>query len=259
MKVLSVKTQAILRGAAFFLFFFLLISRFCTVMPDISALEAVAAGESRIPVKNLRGEALFEYTSPIYGEKIQLTLDEISDPMVALTISTEDSRFFSNPGFSPIAMLRAWIQNLTLREKYSGASTITQQVVRNILLTPDERYTQSYGRKIKEVILAFAVTLRYDKETILTIYLNEMYYGRMATGVGRAAEVYFGKSAAELDLNEAALIAGMPQAPNYYSQDEAAGRQRTREVLWIMERNLREDPCIQVRQGWDGRKYCPEK
>ena len=257
MKIPSVKAQALLRGAAFFLILWLLIFRPLASLPDISALEAVAAGEPRVPVRDLSGNLIYEYTSPVYGEKIRLSLDEISDAMIAATLATEDSRFFTNPGFSPAAMLRAAWQNMVLKKTFSGASTITQQVVRNILLSPDERYAQSFSRKLREILLAAAVTLRYDKETILSIYLNEMYYGALSTGVGKAAEVYFGKGADELSLAEAAFIAGMPQAPNYYSQNTEAGQRRTREVLRLMERDVNEGGCIPVRQGRNPRSFCP--
>ena len=108
-------------------------------LPDISALDRVAAGEALIPVRNLAGDLIYMYRSPTYGEQEKVTLDGISDELIALTISTEDNRFYSNPGFSPAAILRAVIQNLILRRTFSGASTITQQVVRNILLSPEER------------------------------------------------------------------------------------------------------------------------
>lgn len=226
-------------------------------LPDISALDRVAAGETLIPVRNLAGNLIYVYHSPVYGEQSKTTLDRISDELIALTISTEDNRFFSNPGFSPAAILRAFIQNLILRRTFSGASTITQQVVRNILLSPEERFERSIGRKTKEILLAALVTLRYDKETILTIYLNEMFYGQNATGAEKAAEVYFGKHASELDLSEAAFIAGLPQAPNYYGNDKNAGLNRQREVLRMLERAVREDRCIQISGGKEPKVYCP--
>ena len=96
-----------------------------------------------------------------------------------------------------------------------------------------------------------------DKETILTLYLNEIYYGRYACGVEKAAEVYFGKHASELDLSEAAFIAGLPQAPNYYGNDPAAGARRQREVLRIAERETRDGRCITLGSGKNPRQYCP--
>ena len=108
-----------------------------------------------------------------------------------------------------------------------------------------------------EIYLGAAVTSCYDKETILTLYLNEIYYGRDACGVEKAAEAYFGKHASELDLSEAAFIAGLPQAPNYYGNDPAAGARRQREVLRIAGRETRDGRCIPLGSGKNARQYCP--
>lgn len=242
---------------AFLLTFTVLFSVLVVHVPDISALGKVAAGEKDVPVKNLLGHEFFVYHSPQYGESIPVSLSEISDEMIALTITTEDSRFFSNPGFSPASILRAVLQNLHFRQTYSGASTITQQLVKNILFPEEKRFERSFARKAMEIFLAAAVTSCYDKETILTLYLNEIYYGQNACGVEKAAGVYFGKHASELDLSEAAFIAGLPQAPNYYGNDPEAGERRQREVLRMAERVVREDRCIPLEAGKNARQYCP--
>ncbi len=226
-------------------------------VPDISVLGRIASGEKDVPVTNLLGQEFFVFHSPQYGEKVNVQLSEISDEMIALTLATEDSRFFSNPGFSPMAILRAVLQNLRFRQTYSGASTITQQLVKNILFPENKRFERSFSRKAMEIYLAAAVTAAYDKQTILTLYLNEIYYGRNATGVEKAAEVYFGKHASDLDLSEAAFIAGLPQAPNYYGNDPAAGARRQREVLRIVERETRDERCIPLGSGKNVRQYCP--
>ena len=228
-----------------------------TNVPDLSAFREIAAGEPDVPIRTLSGQLLFIYHSPQYGEKIMVPLSKISDEMIALTITTEDSRFFTNPGFSPASILRAVLQNLHFRQTYSGASTITQQLVRNILIPEEKRFERSISRKLMEIFLSAALTVCYDKETILTLYLNEIYYGRNATGVEKAAEVYFGKHASELDLAEAAFIAGLPQAPNFYGNSPEAGSRRQREVLWIAERVIREDRCIRLGSGESPRTYCP--
>ncbi len=235
----------------------LLLVRPISMLPDITALEHVAAGDPVVPIRDLFGRTIYEYHSPTYGEQTKIGLEDISDELIALTITTEDNRFFTNPGFSPAAILRAVFQNLIMRRTFSGASTITQQVVKNILITPSERLNRSVSRKAKEIILAAAVASRYDKETVLNIYLNEIYYGNNATGVEKAAEKYFGKHASELDLAESAFIAGLPQAPNLYGYDQAAGRQRQREVLRILERVIRDEPCIQISSEKEPRRYCP--
>lgn len=239
----------------FFIIFLILLFQY---VPDISALGKIAEGESEVPIKNLLGREFFVYHSPQYGEKIQLSLSEISDEMIALTITTEDSSFFSNYGFSPVAIIRAVLQNLHLRKTYSGASTITQQVVRNILFPENVRFERSLMRKVLEIYLSAAVTFCYDKETILSLYLNEIYYGRDACGVGKAAEIYFGKPASELNLTEAAFIAGLPQAPNYYGNNHNAGERRQQEVLRIFERALSREGCIPLGSDDNSGCFCPE-
>lgn len=243
-----------------FIFFFILFTFLgLQITPDISALNGIASSESDVPIRNLAGKILFVYHSPQYGEKIMVPISEISDEMIALTITTEDSRFFSNPGFSPAAILRAVLQNLRLGQTFSGASTITQQLVRNIFFPESVRFNRNIFRKIMEIFLSAAVTQHYDKEMILTLYLNEIYYGQNCTGVEKAAEIYFGKHASELNLEEAAYIAGLPQAPNYYGTDPSAGILRQREVLRLFYRALEETQCIPISSDKPPRLYCPEK
>ena len=250
--------QAMLSAAAVLLFIGLFLFRCIGTLPDISVLQPIADGEAAVPIRNLNGALIYEYHSPTYGTKVQVPLSRISDALIAVTIATEDRTFFTNPGFSLRAIIRAFASNLMLRQTYSGASTITQQVVKNILLSPEERYERSLSRKAKEILLAAAVTLRYDKETILSLYLNEIYYGRNATGAEQASLTYFNKHASELSLEEAAFIAGLPQAPNYYGNDPEAGQTRQREVLWYTDRFLRKDGCIPVSGGKNPRLYCTQ-
>lgn len=246
-------------GAAFAVFFVLFFCIALRTLPDISALKEISEGAADVPIKNLLGQVFFVYHSPQYGEKIQIPLSDVSDEMIALTITTEDNSFFSNPGFSPAAISRAVLQNLHLRQTYSGASTITQQIVRNILFPESVRFERSFSRKALEIYLSVAVTFCYDKEMILSLYLNEIYYGKNATGVEKAAEVYFGKHASELDLTEAAFLAGLPQAPNYYGNDPEAGDRRQWEVLRIFDRAVSREGCIQLETGTDRREFCPDR
>lgn len=246
-------------GAAFAVFFVLFFCIALQTLPDISALREISEGEADVPIRNLLGQVFFVYHSPQYGEKIQVPLSDVSDEMIALTITTEDNTFFSNPGFSPAAIFRAVLQNLHLRQTYSGASTITQQIVRNIFFPESVRFERSFSRKALEIYLSAAVTFCYDKETLLGLYLNEIYYGKNATGVEKAAEIYFGKHASELDLTEAAFLAGLPQAPNYYGNDPEAGARRQREVLRIFDRALNREGCIPLESGTDPRVFCPER
>ena len=243
---------AVCSCAALVFFLYLLIFQVIGALPNISALDNVLAGEASVTVRNLKGEPLFEYAPPAYGEMTPISLDDVCDELIAATVAAEDHTFFTNPGYSPTAILRAFIQNLIMRRTYSGASTITQQVVKNILISPDERYSRSVGRKMKEIILSAAVSVRYSKEEILTLYLNQIYYGSGAVGAEKAAENYFETSASSLSEYQAAYIAGLPQAPNYYAGNPDEAEKRAAEVL----RLLRRDGCVQVSS--EGRMYCSE-
>ena len=182
------------------------------------------------------GQLLYEVIDPHAGKHTPLPLAEIPLILQQATIATEDASFYTNPGVDLRAILRAvWI-NLRGGEVLSGGSTITQQLARNLLLSPQERYQRTLARKLRESILAWYLAQRYSKDEILELYLNETYYGNFAYGVEAAAQAYFGKSAAELDLAEAALIAGLPQAPSAYNPlvDPQAARARQVVVLGLM-------------------------
>src|SRR5262249_48796278 len=158
------------------------------------------------------GKLLQELNDPEGGRRTLVTLDDI--PMVArqATIAAEDASFYDNPGFDVRAVVRAAYQWLRNGEPVSGASTITQQLVKNTLLGPE----QTAERKIKEAFLAMELTRRYSKDQILDMYMNEISYGNRAYGIEAASETYFGKPARALSLPEASLLAGLPQAPSYY-------------------------------------------
>jgi len=128
-------------------------------------------------------------------------------------VAAEDSRFYQHSGVDAWSILRALIHNLRSGERSQGGSTITQQVARGVLLSPEKTYT----RKIKEAILAYRIDKALNKDEILHIYLNQIYLGSSAYGVEAAAQIYFAKRVQDLDLAEAALLAGLPQAPSRYS------------------------------------------
>ena len=159
------------------------------------------------------GRLLYEVTLPQEGAHTYLRLEEISPALRQATIATEDASFYSNPGFDVFALGRALVQNLRAGEVVTGGSTITQQLVRNLYLSPEERSSQSIERKVRETILAFRLTRNMSKDKILELYLNQVYYGNLAYGIEAAAQTYFGKSARHLDLAEASLLAGLPQSP----------------------------------------------
>jgi 1A family penicillin-binding protein len=182
------------------------------------------------------GRLLYEIIGSHAGKHTPLSLDKIPFYLRQATIATEDASFYTNPGVDAKAILRAIMINLRGGEVLSGGSTITQQLARNVLLPPEERTQRTLTRKLRETILAWRLARTYSKDEILALYLNETYYGNLAYGVEAAAQAYFGKSAAELDLAECALLAGLPQSPALYNPliDPEAAQERQAVVLDLM-------------------------
>jgi len=140
--------------------------------------------------------------------------DQISDNLKKATISVEDANFYHHIGFDPVALLHAVFQKITGQTVVMrGASTITQQYVKNALLDPN----RSISRKIKELILSIELEVMYDKDEILAMYLNEIPYGNNIAGAEAAAKSYYGVSAKDLSVSQAATLAAIPKAPTYYS------------------------------------------
>ena len=170
------------------------------------------------------GELLFELTTA--EKRLWLSYAEIPRSVIDATVSVEDDTFWSNYGFNPAAIGAAVLSNYRNQDgRPVGASTITQQLVRHIAFTYEERVSVSYERKLREIFLAFIMTQQRSKEAIIQMYLNEIYYGNLAYGIEAAAQTYFGKPAQELALSEAAFLAGLPQAPldwDPYTNFEAA-------------------------------------
>ena len=183
------------------------------------------------------GYLLNEVMDPQGGRRTYVPLSRISPYVIQATIATEDRNYYDHPGFDPIAVLRAVYYNLQEKRIVSGASTITQQVAKNVLLDPEERVQQTAWRKVKEAVLAAELTRVYPKDTIIEIYLNENNYGNLAYGIQAAAETYFSVNANELTLAQASFLAGLPQAPATYDPfsgglDMALARQE--DVLTLM-------------------------
>lgn len=174
------------------------------------------------------GELLFDIFAD--QNRTPVALSDIPESVQQATIAIEDKDFYRHGGISPIGgMLRALYATVSGKQ-LQGGSTITQQLVKSALLTPERTVT----RKIKEIILAFWVEILYPKDKILELYLNQVPYGGTAWGIETASEKYFGKSVKELSLAEATLLAGLPQAPTLYSPFGAhpeLSKERQREVL----------------------------
>jgi penicillin-binding protein 1A len=167
---------------------------------------------------------------PSYGE--WLPYATIPQTMKDAMIAVEDRRFYSHPGIDPIGMARSVVVNLRAGRNVQGASTITQQLARNVFLTSNK----TFARKGREIILALALERRFTKEAILELYLNRVYFGGGAYGIDAASRKFFGHSATRLTLPEAAIIAGLVKAPSRYapSADADAARRRAATVIETM-------------------------
>jgi membrane peptidoglycan carboxypeptidase len=147
------------------------------------------------------------------GRRTNIGLASVPKAVIDATIATEDRTFYENPGVDVSGIGRAGIGVLLTDEGVGGGSTITQQLVRNIVFDYQYRNERSVRRKLEEIGLALVMTQQMSKEQILELYLNQIYYGNLAYGIEAASQTYFGKPAAQLTLSEAALLAGLPQSP----------------------------------------------
>ncbi len=204
-------------------------------LPSPEEIESRMAPPS-VRILDRRGRLLYEVLPYGGGRNTVVPLEEIPLALQQATIATEDRSFYINPGVDPVGILRALWINLRGGETLAGGSTLTQQVARNLLLA-EERSERTLQRKLREALLAWRLTRRYSKDEILALYLNQTYYGGLAYGVDAAARTFFGKPAVELDLAEAAVIAGLPQAPALYNPftDPEAAMARQKVVLKLME------------------------
>jgi len=217
-------------------------------LPSVEDLRARASQFETTRILDRNGNILYEILDPNAGRRTYISLDKISPYLVAATIATEDKDFYSHPGFDPVALIRAIWKNITTGGEGGGASTITQQLARTLLLSPQERSQRTILRKTREIILAAEITRQYSKEDILELYLNEIYYGNLAYGIEAAAETYFSKSANQLTMGEAAFLAGLPQAPSIYDifTNTEVTIKRQQQALVLMYQLSQERNCIYV-------------
>lgn len=175
-----------------------------------------------------------ELIGKIYAQdRLPLTWEDLPAALRNGVVATEDSRFYSHHGVDVIGVARAGLADLEGRGAIEGGSTITQQLARNLFLTPQVSLT----RKIKEALLALEIERSFSKDEILLMYLNQVYFGAGAYGCQAAAQTFFGKNCKDLDLAQCALLAGLPQAPSAYNPlvDPEKAKERQREVLDRME------------------------
>ncbi|MGK3125512.1 peptidoglycan glycosyltransferase/peptidoglycan DD-transpeptidase MrcA [Candidatus Pantoea formicae] len=178
-------------------------------LPDVNTLKDVRL-QTPMQVYSADGELIAQY-----GEKrrVPLTLQQMPPELIKAFIATEDSRFYEHHGVDPVGIFRAASIALVSGHASQGASTITQQLARNFFLSPE----RTLMRKIKEAFLAIRIEQLLTKDEILELYLNKIYLGYRAYGVGAAAQVYFGKPVDQLSLSEMAMIAGLPKAPSTFN------------------------------------------
>lgn len=158
-----------------------------------------------------------------------IQLSDIPPTLIDALLATEDRRFYEHTGIDPIGIARALVQNVKNQGVHEGGSTLTQQLARNIFLSNE----RSIQRKVKEALLAIKLEQQLTKDQILELYLNNIYFGEGAYGIGAASEIYFGKPARSLNKAECALLAGLPQAPSRYSpfSNPDLARKRRNEVI----------------------------
>jgi len=186
-----------------------------------------------VTLDNKNGTGIQDLSST--QDKRVAILKELPDYLKMAFVITEDKRFYEHKGVDPKGIFRALYRDVLDGSKSEGASTITQQLARNVFLSNKKTFT----RKMKEVAYAIELERKYSKDQILEMYLNHIYFGSGAYGIQEAAQEYFGKDAKDLTIAEAALLAGLPKAPSKYSprNNIDLAKERRSIVLSLMEEN----------------------
>lgn len=194
-------------------------------LPDLDSLTAVSRRPS-ITLVSADNRIIAAY-GDVYGEPLEL--GEIARYLPLAVIATEDRRFYSHFGIDPVGFTRAMVVNIRAKRLVQGGSGITQQLAKNLFLTPE----RNLKRKIQELLLAFSLERKFTKDQILTLYLNRVYLGSGTWGADAAARRYFGISARDLNLYQSALLAGLLKAPSRFNpqNDPVLSRKRTAQVL----------------------------
>lgn len=195
-------------------------------IPDLSSFEERKVSQSTKIYDKTGGVLLYDVHQDI--RRTLVPFNEISPNIVSATVAIEDASFYSHEGVRFDAIIRATLKNIVSGSFSQGGSTITQQVIKNAVLTPEKKIS----RKIKEWVLAFKLEQEFSKDEIIEIYLNETPYGGNVYGVEEAAKNFFGKSAKDVSVAEAAYLASLPKAPTYFSpygshRDELEERKNT--------------------------------
>ena len=194
------------------------------VLPQLPSAQTLREVHLQTPLRVYTADARLMAE---FGEKRRqpVAIESVPDLMKQAFVASEDDRFYTHPGVDWMAIARAGLELIRTREKKQGGSTITMQVARNFFLTREK----TYERKLKEIVLAIKIERELSKDDILELYLNKIFLGHRAYGVGAAAQVYYGKVLDDLTLAEIAMIAGLPQGPsktNPISNPDAARARR---------------------------------
>lgn len=218
------------------------------IAQDLPALDSVTAYQPSLVSRVYADDR--QIVGQFFVERRILTpLADIPPSFIHAVIAVEDARFYEHPGLDIIGIARAGWMNVRRGGKVEGASTITQQLARALLLSPE----RTYVRKLKELLLAYKIETVLTKDQILETYLNQIYFGQGAYGVSAAAQTYFGKDVSKLTVPESAVLAGLPKSPNNYSpyKNPERAKKRQEHVLTRMEeagfltRAEREDAAAQ--------------
>ncbi len=219
----------------------------------IAALEDYQPAYQTARIFAADGSLIAAFNSQETGARTAVPLEAISPYMIHAIVSQENERFFDDPGFDPIAIARAFLQNLGGGGIESGASTITQQIARNLVLQDREVTVE---RKIKEILVALEIANRYDKNRILELYLNEIFFANQTYGVEAAANFYFGHGADQLNYAESALLASIVPFP--LQNDPVTNRQVAIAGMRSTMRKMLKVGCLQFHHGdWRSRgPFC---
>jgi len=207
---------------------------FARDLPDPGAIEMVREQFKTVQIYDRTGDhLLYEVVDP-RGDRVYVPLGQIPLYLRQATIALEDKNFYTNPGIDLLGIARAFLANLR-GEQIQGGSTLTVQLVKNVLIPAEERYEKSYTRKIREAILALEISRRYPgregKDRVLEWYLNSSFYGNHAYGIEAASRVYFDKHVQELTLAEAAMLVAVPQYPAMNPIDNPEASRRRQEIV----------------------------
>jgi len=234
-------------------YYYSVINQYATAIDNLRT--NVQSQAQTIRIHDAAGNVIAEVSDKDAGNRTIVTLDKVSPYAIHAVVSTEDQRFYDTPGFDIIGIVRAVFQNIGAGGTVSGASSVTQQLARALVFDPNEVASTSTQRKIIEIFVASEISRRYTKTEILEMYLNQISFGNRSNGIEAAAQGYFNKPAKDLNISEAALIAGLIQSPSAYNPvvNREAAFARMTEVFRLMVQN----GCIQMQHAPENTKpFC---